>query len=146
MQYNIIIVVCMYKWWTVCWEQYLNVKGRKRSLWEIKPTSVYSYTDMYIYFNLNSVASSMFQPPVVTKTKRRLRCLYYNKFTYMYMCVLVLFLLMNHQCMVMSHLKMEEEVLEEMEWCVQRKVKVKVKLSQQFIKYNPMKTCGRENL
>lgn len=44
MQYNIIIAVCVYKWWTVCWEQYLDIKGRKWSLWEIKPTSV--YTDM----------------------------------------------------------------------------------------------------
>jgi hypothetical protein len=53
--------------------------------------------------------------------------------------------------MVMSHLKREEEVLEETEWCVQPKVKVKVKvkvkkLSQWFIKYNHMKACGWENL
>ena len=55
--------------------------------------------------------------------------------------------------MVMSHLKMEEEVLEEIKWCVQQKVKVNLKLkvkvkklSQQFIEYNRMKACGRENL
>ena len=59
--------------------------------------------------------------------------------------------------MVMSHLKVEEEVLEENEWRVQLNVKVKVKvkvkvelkvkkLCQRFIKHNPMKACGRENL
>jgi hypothetical protein len=53
--------------------------------------------------------------------------------------------------MVMSHSKMEEEVLEEIEWCLQPKVKVRIKVkvkkfSQWFIKYNWLKACGRENL
>jgi len=51
--------------------------------------------------------------------------------------------------MVMSHLKIEEGVLEETEWCVQPKEKVKVKvkkLSQRFIEYNRMRACGRESL
>ena len=78
-------------------------------------TNKYLIADMYIYFIISSVVCSMFQPPVVAKTQKRLRCLYYVKFTYQYMYLLVLFLLVNHQCMVMSHLKVEEEVLEENE-------------------------------
>jgi len=38
-----------------------------------------------------------------------------QKFTYLFMYLLVLFLLMSHHCMVMSHLKMDEEVMEEIE-------------------------------
>jgi hypothetical protein len=33
-------------------------------------------------------------------------CLEYNKFTHMYVHLLVLFLIMNHQCMIMNHLQM----------------------------------------
>ena len=41
----------------------------------------------------------------VAETCRRLRCLYYNKFACFYMHLFVLFLILNHQCMVMNHLQ-----------------------------------------
>jgi hypothetical protein len=41
----------------------------------------------------------------VAKTCRKLCCLYYNKCTYFYMHLFVLFLILNHHCVVMNHLQ-----------------------------------------
>jgi nitrogen fixation-related uncharacterized protein len=66
MQYNIIIVVCMYKWWTVCWEQYLDVKGEEEVIMRNK-TNMCVYRYVYLlYFIVKNVASSMSRPPTVT--------------------------------------------------------------------------------